>query len=206
MIRDFQQHGVSLARFVTTALLSLGLLSCGGTVARKRVTPQELVNLRSIPVTIEGTLRSAYMTDDSCYYTEWAYGVMTEDASVSLTPAYQSSDSILVVTPHGVMLLDIFDVKLYLGAYFSRTFSSENASIAPLPIQKLVEKEGGIIAVHEFLLRPEQTYYAQVRREFAPGTDPAETAGVGSRLVVELSDRPFEGETPQRGPTPSYNY
>ncbi|MCB0713892.1 MAG: hypothetical protein KDD67_16320 [Ignavibacteriae bacterium] len=200
--RQLQQYVLGVL-VCSGLLLSLMLVSCGGDVVRPRVTMGELTKFASIPVTIEGKIRSAYMTDDSCYYTEWAYGIMGEDASISLTPAFQSNDSILVVTPYGVIQLDIFQIKLYLGSYFSRTFSSENSSIAPLPIQKLVEKEGGVIAVHEFLLLPEQTYFAQVRKNTLAGVNGSDST---SQYVLEISDRPFNGTTPQRKPTPSYDY
>ena len=209
--QGMQFQGLLLLGGIASLLLS----SCGGDHVRPRVTLAELSAYSSIPVTIEGTPRTAYLTDDSCHYSEWAYGVMKPDASVNLTTAYQTSDSIIVVTPYGIIPLDVFSLKLYLGAFFSRTFNEENASIAPLPIQRLVEEKGSTIAVREYLLQPERTYFARVRIDTVNlaatrpviSTDEVIEYEKNPQLikhVLEISDKPFTSQKPPREATPAY--
>lgn len=186
-------------------LAGLNLAGCGAS-SRPMVTWDDLSRSNSLPVTIEGTLQRSYLTGDSCYYSEWAYGVMRPDGSASLVPANQSYDSITVVTPHGIIRLDIFEIRTYVGSFYSRTFSPENAGIAPTPIQKLLEKTPETISVREYLLQPERTYYVRVRSDSAygaPGTS-GEAREVLVRNVLEICDLPFTEEKPPRSPTPAY--
>lgn len=182
------------------------LFGCGAK-GRPHVTWSDLASARSLPVTVEGTLQRSYMTGDSCYYSEWAYGVMAPDGSADLIAANQSNDSITIVTPRGIMRLDIFEIRTYLGAFYSRTFNPENQGIAPTPIQKLLEKTPETISVREYLLQPGRTYYARVRSDSAL-TPPREAGGqpeVIYRNVLEISDIPFrEEQAAARELTPAY--
>lgn len=170
------------------------------------LTLEDLAGYNSLPVTIEGRLFFSTMTGDSCYYAEWAYGPMDADASTDLIAAQQSLDSIEVVTPKGRIKLDVFEIRTYIGSFFSRTFNDENAGGAPSPVQELVAQQGGTISVQEYLLEPKRTYYAHV------GSDsiyiPAENGSGEDRLVLrkvlEISDLPFENGEPRRDPTPTY--
>ena len=114
-----------------------------------------------------------------------------------------------------LFLSTFFSIKLYLGSFFSRTFNSENASIAPLPIQKLVEEKGGTIAIREYLLQPNTTYYARAKIDTLDLTSTRPVISMGevieqkesahlTKQVLEISDRPFTSPKPPRKPTPAY--
>ncbi len=177
------------------ALAPLLLTSCAGEKGRPLLTIEQMASYAWLPVTIEGDTITSYMTNDTCHYAEWAQGPWNPDATGQFEAAYQTNDSIVIVTPHGLLPIDIFSIRLYLRPTFSRTFSPENSSIAPLPVQKFVEARGGITAVREYALRPEQTYYARVVRDSLSTTGSTSAAGetvVLTRPIVEISDRPFE--------------
>lgn len=171
-----------------------------------KLTLEDLAVYRSLPVTVEGRLQLSAMTNDSCYYSEWAYGPMNTDGTTQLTGARQTIDSIDVVTPRGVITLDVFQVRMYIGSYFSRTFSPENIAAAPTPIQDLLEKQPGTISVQEYLLQPDRTYHVRVRSDTAyiPPSVPGSEPEIRTRPILEISDLPFNGETPPRPLTPAY--
>lgn len=203
---------MNLFRTVLPVLLALPALLAGlffagcGAKGRPHITWSDLASVKSMPVTVEGTLQKAYMTDDSCYYSEWSYGVMHSNGSADLIPANQSNDSITIVTPRGILRVDIFEMRTYLGAFYSRTFSPENEGIAPTPIRKLLEKTPLTISVREYLLQPERTYYVRVRSDSAlapPKTEGGEPE-VLYRHILEISDLPFREAAPPRELTPAY--
>lgn len=178
-------------------LTPLLLTSCAGEKVRPLLSLEQMAKYSWLPVTIEGDTITSYLSDDTCHYAEWAQGPWNPDATGEFEAAYQTNDSILIVTPHGVLRVDIFSIRLFLRPTFSRTFSPENSSIAPLPVQKFVESRGGVTAVREYALRPRQTYFARVGRDSlsTQGTDSdAGSAVVLTRPIIEISDRPFEAE------------
>jgi len=186
-----------LRRGLLAPLLLVPLCSCGGGSKLRPLLPIErMADYSWMPVTIEGTLRKAYMSDDSCLYAEWAAGPFNPDASGEFEPIYQSSDSIVVVTPHGILPIDIFSIRLYLRPTLSRTYSPENAKMAPMPVQDAIERSGGgITAVREYILRPTQTYYARVGLDSLSATGSSSEAGetvAVTRRILEISDRPFD--------------
>lgn len=196
----------ALTLFSSLLILSGAVLSGCGAKGRPRITWNDLSEANSLPVTVEGTLQRSYMTGDSCYYSEWAYGAMHSDGSADLIPANQSHDSITIVTPRGIMRLDIFEIRTYLGAYYSRTFNPENQGAAPTPIQKLLERVPETIAVREYLLQPERTYYVRVRSDSAmsPPKNPGDQPQVMYRNILEISDMPFREGIYARELTPAY--
>ncbi len=188
-----------LRKGLLAPLLLVPLCSCGGGSTLRPLLPIEsMADYSWLPVTIEGTIRKAYMAGDSCLYAEWAAGPFNPDASGEFEPIYQSSDSIVVVTPHGILPIDIFSIRLYLRPTLSRTFSPENAKMAPLPVQEAVKESGGVTAVREYILRPTQTYYARVALDSLSATGMSSEAGetvAVTRRILEISDRPFDGPT-----------
>lgn len=167
---------------------------------------EDLASYRSLPVTVEGRLQLSAMTGDSCYYAEWAYGPMREDGTTALVSARQTIDSVDVITPKGPIRLDVYQMRLFVGSYFSRTFNTENIAAAPTPIQVLLEKQPGTISVQEYLLQPDRTYYARVRTDtiYMAITDNDDDSEFVTRPILELSDLPFTEEKPPRAPTPAY--
>ena len=183
------------ASLIPALLLPLLLIACAGEKGRPLLSVEQLASYSWLPATIEGDTLVSYMTDDTCHYSEWAQGPFSPDGNGTFEAAHQTTDSILIVTPHGVLPIDVFSIRLYLRPTFSRTFSPENSSIAPLPVQKYIDARGDITAVREYVLRPHQTYYARVSRDSMSTRGADSDAGeqvVLTRAVVEISDRPFD--------------
>lgn len=179
---------------MTLLPMILLLCGCGGSEGRVLLTEREFARYASLPVTIEGVPRKAYLAGDTCYYAEWAAGPFYPDGTGAFEPIFQSSDSIVIVSPHGLFPTDLFSLRLYLRSTLSRTFDPESASGAPLPVQEAVRRLAGTIAVREYVLRPEQTYWARLAFDTLRGrSDEAGETVVAIRRIVELSDRPFDG-------------
>ena len=123
-------------RFLPLLLLIPFIHSCGGAPVRPVLRMERMADYVFLPVTIEGTMMRSYLAGDSCHYQEFATGPYNPDASGTFTAVFQSKDSIIVVTPHGIIPVGIFDVRLLLGPYYSRTFGPEQIEIAPAPVQK----------------------------------------------------------------------
>ena len=188
-VQDFSVWLWRLAFVVAVILLP----SCSSDT-RTWVTLHELSKRSSIPVTIEGTYRKAALTDDTVHYSEWAYGPFQTDQPIELTPAYQTDDSLVVVTPYGYLAIDVLSIRLFVGPYYSRTFGPENESIAPFAVSHLIKKSGETLSIQEFLLQPKMTYFARVAKD---------SVGLGGpyRTILEISSRPFDGRR-QLPPTP----
>ena len=199
-----------MKHLILALALPLSLLAGILTGCRKTQPPglslEDLASYRSLPVTIEGRLQLSAMTGDSCYYAEWAYGPMHTDGTTELVSARQTIDSVDVVTPKGLIRLDVYQMRLFIGSYFSRTFNTENIASAPTPIQVLLKKHPGTISVQEYLLHPDRTYYARVHTDtiYMALTDSDDDSEFVTRPILELSDLPFTEEAPPRPPTPAY--
>lgn len=169
-------------------LCGMAITGCSGE-SRVYVTMAELADYTYVPVTIEGDTIRAYMTDDSVHYSEWAYGPFRTDQPIELESVFQSRDSFLVVTPYGTLPIDVLSIRLFLHPYFSRTYGPENASTAPLAVERLVENIGATVSVQEFLLQPGITYFARVGVDSVAGVDGGPTR---KRYLLEIASRPFD--------------
>ncbi len=186
-------------------ILLIGLPGCTTTVKRPLLTKEKLSTFGSVTATIEGSPRVTYMNGDSCHYSEWAHGPFNRDGTGRFEADYQSTDTVLIVTDYGVMPIDVFSLRLFLRPVFSSTFSPENAKNAALPVQRLVEKSGDIIAVREWALVPNQTYHVRIRHDSIAAEGLSLATGdpvIVTRPVIEISDRPFE-IVRELGATPS---
>lgn len=193
-------------RRLVPVLFAFILAVAAGCSSAKRpvVTLKDLAAYDSMSVTLEGDPALSYLTGDSSYYSEWAYGYAASDGSASLTPGYQSNAPLKVITPYGEVTLDVFTIRAFLGPSFSRSYDRGSLSIAPAPIQRLLEQRDGTIAIREYVIKPGRTYYARVHTEtfYQPAAD-----GTPQELVqhvLEISDLPFKNGKPQREATPSY--
>ena len=192
-------------RFLPLLLLIPFIHSCGGAPVRPVLRMERMADYVFLPVTIEGTMMRSYLAGDSCHYQEFATGPYNPDASGTFTAVFQSKDSIIVVTPHGIIPVGIFDVRLLLGPYYSRTFGPEQIEIAPAPVQKEIDKAATTIAVREYLLQPNRTYYARLAYDslvVQQATDAGERI-VRTRPVLEITDIPFNAAVTRSEATPA---
>ncbi len=195
----------SLITLITVGL-ALTLTSCMWGESVHIVTLEELESYQPFEITLRGDTILAYLSDDTCHYTEWAYNERLDSGWTELTSGYQTDKPLRIITPYGEATLNIYQIRTYLGAYHSRTFERGNAAIAPAPMRQALERADKMLYVREYLLSPNRSYWARVgkARYFAPADSPGAAPIEKYTLVLEISDKPFKGGAPDRELTPAY--
>jgi hypothetical protein len=156
-------------------------------------------------ITLAGPELKSFPSGRVCVYWEWAAGQLRDGDWMVRVGGAHSGNRLAITTPRGTLDLAHGDVRLYLPASASQSYTAKTqAESTAEPVRSLL-KEMDPLTVEEYLLHAGRRYHARIETEtilLPPrGAQPPERR---TKLLLAISDQPFKDSRPQRRLTPSF--
>ena len=167
--------------------------------------------LREIPpgtplqLRVEGEGLESFLGGARCSYFEWVYGEKQEGRFSEFVVAYHSEEPIPVVAAGMKSSISPRRVRLFLSPSVEREYKAGDQSAPEVVREYLAEGHASAVAA-EYSLVPGKTYHARIHQDVyaLPPRGPGSAPEQGRRLVLWISDAPFEDGKPAVEVTPAY--